>query len=105
MTRMLGLACLAIAHFLSVVAGVPLHADDRQEFLNLRHLRLPLFMHGTATRRTRLDRSARAFQRRYVPCRVAVLLVRMATFFPLCRRYCGHHQWHRTKPFPLNRLA
>src|SRR5262245_44919021 len=61
--------------------------ESGQDFFNLRHVRSPLFVPRTATRRTRPDRTTRAFQKRYVPSRVAILFVRMAMFFPLCWRY------------------
>src|SRR4029453_12991323 len=78
--------------------------ESGQDFLNLRHVRSRLSVHGTVTRRTPPDRTTKAFRRTYVPCRVAILM-EMATFLPQCRRYCGTRQWHRTNPFLLNRLA
>src|SRR5215510_14835639 len=79
--------------------------ESGQDFFYLRHVRYPLSVHDITTRRIRPDRTTRAFQRRYVPCRVAILFVRMATFFPVCRRYYSSHQWQRTTAFLLNLLA
>jgi hypothetical protein len=91
-----------------VLAAAPTGSEAGLSYVQLRtrqETKPNCFMHGRATCRTRLDRTTRAFQRRSVACRAAILFVRMTMFFPLCHRYYSSHQWHRTNVFLLGLLA